>query len=494
MNIANKILVLLSLSLVLFSCGGTEPNPGDDPKIDTYPELVSACNRWAQGAGQIATGGRNAMVYHVTSLEDKKQYVYEQGTLRHALVQTGERIIVFDICGTIHLCAPLEINEKNGNVTILGQSAPGDGICIADYPLQVMGASNVILRFLRFRLGDTTAKLAKKDDDPEYDALEIRRSHRVIVDHCSMSWSIDECASCYDNDNLTMQYCIVSESLRNAGHPKGAHGYGGIWGGKNVTFHHNLLAHHDSRNPRFDHDYVSLMAGPIDYINNVVYDWGGNSTYGGEGSTKGGGARKINFVNNYYKPGPSSQHRARLLNPYASCSNCLSACHGTIVPPQVYLTGNYMFGSSTVTGDNWKGVDYSDGATESQVKVSKRYTFSNAYTDEQSAEDAYTTVLNLAGCSLSRDAVDARVVNDVLAQTGSLIDSQDQVGGWPILNVGTPLQDSDNDGMPDEWELKYGLDPNNMRDAFKSTLVSKYSNLEVYLNDKVIYLYANINK
>ena len=208
----------------------------------------------------FAKGGRGGEVFYVSSLEDKTV----PGTLRYAITQPGAKIIVFNVSGTIYLSRELEITE--GALTIAGQTAPGDGICIAGYPMKVK-ADDVIIRFLRFRMGDI--------NQVEGDALTINDCKNVIVDHCSFSWSTDECVSCYGNTDFTLQYCFITESLRNSVHGKGKHGYGGIWGGTNATFHHNLLAHHDSRNPRFDHDYVnSLCAGPIDYVNNVVYNWG----------------------------------------------------------------------------------------------------------------------------------------------------------------------------------------------------------------------------
>lgn len=481
-----KKLLLFISAFVLLACGGPDPV---GPQARNNPDQVAACD-WIRGAGVGTTGGEGGQVIRVTKLTDDIDPATGQavaGTLRFACEQKGARIIVFSVAGTIHLVKELRISE--GNLTIAGQTAPGDGICLADYPLVITG-SNVIVRFLRVRLGDKSGR--------EFDAVSVNGTHNVVLDHLSCSWSTDECVSCYGNTNFTMQYCFISEALTQSVHWKGNHGYGGIWGGENVSFHHNLLAHHDSRNPRFDHDYVDTKAGPIDYINNVVYNWGGNSSYGGEGSSNGGGGRKINFINNYYKPGPATKNRERLMNPWASCDNCVKACGGSVVAPKLYMTGNYMHGSDKVTKDNWQGVNYSGGATEAMCKVTSRYTFTNAYTSEETAEQAYERVLAKAGCSLSRDALDKQVVEDVRAgsfkhkgskgSTNGLIDTPSDAGGWPELK-GTKLADSDFDGMPDEWELANELNPNDAKDGLLQTLVTGHTNLEVYLCDIVKHLY-----
>ena len=422
---------------------------------------------------RVADGGS---VYRVSRLDDTldpNTGLPMPGTLRYAVSQVGARRVVFSTSGTIHLNSELRI--KSGRITIDGQSAPGDGICIADYPL-VINASNVIVRFIRVRLGDVS--------NTESDAVSVNNSSNVVLDHLSCSWSVDECVSCYGNTDFTMQYCIISESLKNSVHGKGAHGYGGIWGGKNATFHHNLLAHHDSRNPRFDHSYVNNTCfGPVDYVNNVVYNWGGNSTYGGEGYTQ---ARQINMVNNYYKSGPATSKKGRLVDPTVSCSYC-SDGH-TLIPGKFFLSGNYMYGYSDVTADNWKG----STQTGSDVKAASRWTAGlTSLANEQSAEAAFETVLAKAGCSLYRDAVDTRIVDEVRngkytykgsnGSTNGLIDTQSDVGGWPELNSATRSVDSDYDAIPDEWEERFGLDPNDPNDALAMTLVTGHTNLDVYM-------------
>lgn len=466
------------------------PNTPEQGTIDSNPELVAACHH-IEGGGAAVTGGDGGTIYRVSRLDDSldpNTGLPMPGTLRYAVTQTGARRILFSTSGTIHLNSELRI--KTGTLTIDGQSAPGEGICIADYPL-VINATNVIVRFIRVRLGDASLK--------ELDAVSVNDSKDVVLDHLSCSWSVDECVSCYGNENFTMQYCIVSESLKNSVHGKGNHGYAGIWGGRNASFHHNLLAHHDSRNPRFDHDYVNAThTGPIDFVNNVVYNWGGNSAYGGEGSTNAGGGRHINFVNNYYKPGPAtnSKVRTRLVDPWTSCDNCTHKHGGSVSAPKIYLAGNTMDGSLEVTEDNWKGSTKSQSVAGADVRWTKDMT---ALATEQTAADAYETVLAKAGCSLSRDAVDSRIVQEVRegkftfsgsnGSTGGLIDTQSDVGGWPELKTAEKPIDTDYDGIPDEWETQFGLDPKNPNDARVATLVTGHTNLDVYLCHLVRNLY-----
>ena len=473
MSIKSCTYILLAL---LVGFAGCKPDPVDPDtnKVLAFPG--------ADGGGRYTTGGRGGVVVHVTSLSDDRDKSTGQpamGTLRKAVQMEGTRTIVFDVSGTIHLNSQLDI--ASGNLTIAGQTAPGDGICVAGYPV-VVKASNVIIRFMRFRMGD--------QNKVEGDALSINDRKNILIDHCSFSWSTDECVSCYGNTDFTLQYCFITESLRKSVHVKGDHGYGGIWGGTNASFHHNLLAHHDSRNPRFDHSYVNNKCfGPVDYVNNVVYNWSGNSTYGGEGYTQ---ARQINMVNNYYKYGPatSSSKRSRLVDPTVSCSYC-STGH-TLIPGKFFLSGNYMYGSDAVTNDNWQGSTVNTSA----VKATSRHTDGlTALNSEQTAVNAYETVLSKAGCSLRRDAIDARIANEVRSgiftysgsngSTKGLIDSPDDVGGYPTLNSTEPPLDTDRDGMPDEWEDAHGLDKKSSSDNKLYTLDKDFTNLEVYLNSLV---------
>ncbi|MBQ9340684.1 MAG: pectate lyase [Paludibacteraceae bacterium] len=481
MYIRGKFFLFGSLFCVaaMLSC-----KPSSEVSDDTTDAKLAAACDYIQGCGAGTIGGKNGTVYIVTTLADSIDESEDKpvaGTLRYAVEQGEARVVLFNVAGTIYLKKPLNITR--GNITIAGQSAPGDGICIADYPIIIKGVENVILRFLRVRMGDRSRE--------EYDALSVNNCKNVVIDHCSFSWSTDECVSCYGNENFTMQYCFVTESLRSSVHGKGTHGYGGIWGGTNATFHHNLIAHHDSRNPRFDHDYVNhTHRGPVDFVNNVVYNWGGNSAYGGESVNT---PRQINFTANYFKPGPATNSKvsARLVNPWTSCDNCTHTLSGTVVPPSLYLADNYMFGSQEVTADNRKGSTTTQGLVSSPFSMSVEL-------KAETAEQAYETVLAKAGCSLKRDAIDERIVGEVRNGTstckgsngskGGLIDTQADAGGWPDY-TGTRQKDTDGDGIPDDWETEHGLNPKSYADSKQQTLVAGYSNLEVYLNAIVSHLY-----
>ena len=467
--------------------GGNGGDNGGSTPTGTLPKLTPAralAFPGADGGASAVTGGAECDVVVVTSLADDNS----SGTLRSAL-SMGKRTIVFAVGGQINLTRKLEISASD--ITIAGHSAPGDGITIAGYPVFIKG-SNIILRYLRFRMGDQNIDNANFDAD-DGDALGAKDCRDILIDHCSISWSTDECASFSRVENLTVQYCIISESLKLSGHSKGNHGYGGIWGGRNASYHHNLLAHHDSRNPRFDHSYVGkTYRGPIDYANNVVYNWGGNTTYGGE-TDAADDVFHINMVGNYYKPGPSSKNKNRLMQLTSHCTNCVKSS-GDAYPANLFLEDNTVNGANA----SWDNIDM-DGSSEtrdktqlkSNARLASRWTTGlTALSFTESASDAYNTVLACAGASLRRDAVDERIVANVKSGGGALIDKVSDTPGYPTLAAGSPLTDTDKDGMPDEWELQQmkAMNVDNIVYAFKPNaynLSAKYTNLEVYLNSLV---------
>ena len=426
----------------------------------------------AEGAGMFTTGGRGGKVLYVTSLEDNDSV----GTLRWAIRKKGPRTILFNVSGVIQLKSPLFIN--NGDVTIAGQSAPGDGICISNHET-IISADNVIVRYLRFRLGDGAKEAI--------DAFSGKGQKNIIIDHCSMSWSVDECSSFYDNENFTMQWCLIAESLRNSAHVKGEHGYGGIWGGRNVTFHHNLLVSHDSRNPRFCGSRYSNQPEleKVDFRNNVIYNWGANNAYAAEGGS-------YNLVNNYYKPGPASKTNKYFINPYADDGKNHQPAG---IFGRFYLKGNVMEGNRAITKNNVSGVKMGSNFAEFAPNVTLNELISNTEFSipkpkTQSARKAYQSVLKNAGCSSVRDVLDMRYVNETRTgtftykgskgSTNGLIDSQNDVGGWPEYKSLPAPKDTNHDGIPDGWlEKKYP--------GKKATDVNMngFTYLEIYLNELV---------
>ncbi|MCS7464380.1 pectinesterase family protein [Paenibacillus doosanensis] len=409
----------------------------------------------AEGGGKYTSGGRGQTVYEVTTLEDYgKGETPIPGSLRDAVSQS-DRTIVFRVGGTIHLKESLKI--FGSNLTLAGQTAPGDGITVSDYTTSIE-ADNIIIRYMRFRLGDRYAS--------EDDAFGVRYHKNIIVDHCSFSWSVDEVVSLYDNVNTTVQWSISEESMLMTTHQKGRHGYGGIWGGNNTSFHHNLIAHSVSRNPRFPTDKRELDV--VEASNNVIYNWGFASSYGG-------GEGYYNLDNNYYKPGP---------NTYDIVHNVL---FGEIIPAsKMYINGNIMDGDAKVTADNWAGVQSVLDPVSSKLAV--RAEVANGFVPE-SAQSAYDHVLANVGATLPRrDAIDARVVNDVKNGTGQHINSPKEVGGFAEYpEVKSVIADNDHDGIDDAWELAHGLNPADPADGSGKTLSDEegYTNLEVYLNELV---------
>lgn len=454
----------------------------------------------AEGGGMFTTGGRGGRVIKVTNLNDSGT-----GSLRAAVDATGARTIVFEVDGIIELKSRLVI--RNSDITIAGQTAPGDGICLKNYSF-VVAANNVIIRYIRSRMGDET--------QTEDDAMWGRFLKNVIIDHCSMSWSTDECSSFYASENLTVQWTIISESLRKSVHGKGNHGYGAIVGGVNASFHHNLLAHHDSRNPRFDGgDVYGTSDNPltndqrvVDFRNCVVYNYSNYPAYGGEG-------QKVNFVGNYYKWGPASIYgpdadtNGKKRRYFYRISGTKSA-NGVVVDygcPWIYMgeNSNYLDVSDGNDGgsnaNNWAGLEY-----DMTNKGETDYTALNASlpilpdgkaakVTTHAAAVAFERVMDFAGANLKRDAVDERAVNDTRTRTAAcmdggngsingIIDTQSAVGGWPTYKAGVVKVDSDGDGMPDAFEKAFNLNMNDASDGNTKTLdpTGRYTNLEVYLH------------
>jgi len=415
----------------------------------------------AEGFGAYAQGGRGGRVLEVTNLNDSGP-----GSLRVAVGAVGPRIVVFRVSGNIELKSGLSI--RNPYITIAGQTAPGDGICLKDNAL-VVSADHVIVRFIRCRPGDN-AKF-------EGDAISISAGRDIIVDHCSASWSVDETLSASTGGqlgNVTVQWCIISESLNRSSHHKGAHGYGSLirggWG-NGYTFHHNLYAHHRGRLPR-PGNYNPRSEDPdgfiFDFRNNVVYNWGGSTAgYNADGSNGTDSITRMNFVGNYYKRG---------LNSTADL-----AFSESTPSAKAYFTNNSMNGDCPK--DPWSLVTFRD-FSDKQLRAYKQ---SEAIvvppvTTHHPAE-AYMRVLARAGAALpKRDVVDTRILNDLIKGTGRIIDDEDQVGGWPLLKSAEPPLDTDHDGMPDDWEKLQGLNPNDKTDGPKDRDSDGYTNIEEYLN------------
>ncbi len=475
----------------------------------------------AEGHGRYVTGGRGGKVIHVTTLNDSGT-----GSFREAVKGNDKKIVVFDVAGVIALSSNVNIGA---NTTIEGQTAPDPGVTLRYYTVNPAG-NNIIIRFVRFRRGQ------EKDVNDGADASTARHYTGIIFDHCSLSWSIDEVASFYDNNNFTMQWCTIAESLCNAGHNKGAHGYGGIWGGKLASFHHNLIAHVNNRSPRFNGarynwpDYTGNMlynqynwenavqAENVDFRNCVIYNCG-NGCYGGPG----GG--KINMVNNYFKTGPAGTTSRLTTVTVGSSGNSEGYSIYWTMTSRYYLAGNQI---NSTTNAGWSYMAYDDGTytinskryspdpnhyngeSETYVKNSDGTDCICIQLDEpgptgevttHTAAKAFSKVLDYAGASLVRDNVDERYMtetrNGTATYSGSVtgkkgrIDVVSDVNGYTEANFGTGARaagfDSDNDGMPDAWETANGLNPNSAADAQLYTLDPKkyYTNVELYANSLV---------
>ena len=482
----------------------------------------------AEGHGRYVTGGRGGKVVHVTNLNDSGS-----GSFRQAVSGSEKKIVVFDVGGVIALKSNVNIGA---NTTVMGQTAPSPGITLRYYTVNPNG-DNIIVRFLRFRRGQ------EKDVNDGADASTARHFTGIMLDHCSMSWSIDEVASFYDNNNFTMQWCTIGESLCEAGHGKGAHGYGGIWGGKLASFHHNLILHVNNRSPRFNgarynwDGYTSnqlysqykwknaVQAENVDFRNCVVYNCG-NGCYGGPG----GG--KINMVNNYYKSGPAGNTTSLTQVTVGASANSEGYPVYWGMTSRYYVDGNliddmdagwetFQYDGGTIVRDgehyskdpshyNGDDVEYLTQGSTDYVRIRLDEPAPVGEVTTHDADVAFVQVLAYAGASLSRDNVDKRYAeeaeNGTATYSGSVtkkpgrIDLVSDVNGYTEANFGTSSRpngfDTDKDGIPDEWEAANGLNPNNASDARLYTIdpVKYYSNLEIYCNSLVQHIMVNENK
>jgi len=489
-----KYLLSLSLSLLL--------SLSLSAQTLAFPE--------AEGFGRYASGGRGGKVYYVTSLADCSDTDLIEGTLRWALRDGDDspRTILFKVCGTIYLTSKLKLNHPN--ITIAGQTAPGGGICIAGANIYVC-KPNVIIRHIRFRAGDIPST--------NYPALDIENTKRVILDHCSFTWSMEECVTLYDADSTTMQYCIIGEGLYNSKHKKGERAYATQWGGEHSTMHHCLITNCISRTPRFNgvRDEADLKSGKhnhdaqvvSEFVNNVIFNWGkANSLYGGECDTTKNrdteghllGYNEVYMENNWFQVGPTTTTAISQANKYRFVVPSSSNGYGSWL-----LRGNCFSVAHTLNSNNIP----TDWPVKAPIVSTKR---DSSYALTQSAEEAYHVVCAKAGAQLPRldeqdqrllleaaDSIQPRFHGATKTSWLGIIDSQNDitfsredyfyvgdsvVGGYPFLDAlpgDSLVLDTDLDGLPDAYELEKGLNPNDSTDAALVT-TSGYSNLENYLN------------
>lgn len=427
----------------------------------------------AEGYGRFAQGGRGGRVIHVTNLADSGL-----GSLRDAVEQSGSRTVVFDVSGLITLESRLIIRSTNSNLTIAGQTAPGAGICLRKYNMGMLGATNVIVRYLRVRPGNLSGMTL--------DGMGLASSDNCIIDHCSISWTLDEAFSSRGAKNITLQRTLISEALNDAGHkkypPGTQHGYAASISGDIGSFHHNLLAHCAGRNwslagglSKPKNEY----AGRLDLRNNLVYNWKSRAT--------DGGAHEVNFVNNYYQPGPAT-----------TFFFALNAQYGGFPGSQrYYFAGNVMPGYFGLTNQTagCKSSTERGGSIPTEYSPWSDTPFFESHVKTHTAEECYTNVLADVGCNFpALDEHDKRIIAEVRSGTAKfkgsktglpgLPDSQDDVGGWEKYpeEKRAADYDTDRDGIPDAWEKQYGLNPTDAADGNHDFTGDGYTNLEKYLN------------
>ena len=458
----------------------------------------------AEGYGKYATGGRGGAVVEVTNLLDDPSNP-PKGSLRWALKQhSGQPLtVVFRVSGVIDLKGN-DLRSKRSNITIAGQTAPGDGICIKGGCVNLGGSRNLIIRHIRSRIGvlnDNTFCPGTVDANNfiKGASLNIENGGNFIIDHCSFGWSAEENVGWYDNDNTTVQWCIFHEGLYNAGHGKGNRSYGAVLGGKTATYHHNLLAHNYNRSPRFGSTTKNDKVMLIDFVNNVNYNYGKkNACYGGDNRQGDEGLFQLNFVNNYYKPGPAYTGDRSAVFIGASYCNPEQGSQGKSYG-KWHLSGNYMEGtyaeSKGYNTNNYKGFDidaYTEAVQGLTLDDMKSEHIDVAYpVNTETAKDAYNSVLKGAG-AFPRDAVDKRIVTEVTNGTASgygsfnngrvcgIIDKPTDAGGYPEYKTYGEVTDNDHDGMDDAWEQANGFDPTNADDR-NIVVGGGYTALEAYL-------------
>ncbi len=436
----------------------------------------------AEGYGRFASGGRGGRIVEVTNLQDRdRAYRTVPGSFRAALSTPGEDpiTIVFRVSGVIPLS--VELKSSRSNMTIAGETAPGDGITIKGASVKLSG-SNLIIRYMRFRPGG--------DLGMQTTPLNIENARNIIVDHSSFSWAVEETMGMYDNKYTTVQWCILSEGLYDAGHGKGVRGYGSQWGGQYASYHHNLIAHQRSRSPRINGSRSNDTVALVDFRNNVIFNWGSRgAVYGGESEIfvadpenpeKNIAGNFTNMVNNYYKPGPATPS-----NPIFAAPSYESLPDAAKGYGKWYFSGNYMEGiTGGMNDNNWLGLDVSRVGSVDNIKSEEEFAFDGVTT--HSAQEAFELVLEEAGAKLpKRDAVDARIVAEVKGEvpvkgTG-IVNNPSEVGGWPVFAELSGPTDTDKDGIPDAWEIENGLNPEDVEDG-KLIAENGFSNLENYLH------------
>ncbi len=416
----------------------------------------------AEGFGAYSKGGRGGEVIYVTNLNDSGE-----GSLRWAVEQEGPRTVVFGISGTIQLKSSLEI--KNPFLTIAGQTAPGDGICIKGETVQVR-THDVILRYLRVRLGD--GKFGEGGTNQGKDAIDLKEGKDIIVDHCSASWTLDEIISASTKyptlTRLTVQWCFITEGLNVDNH-----GFGSLirgTGGAKYSYLHNLYANNKGRNPRpgnydvnpHDKDPEGLL---LDFSYNVIYNWGGgHAGYNNDSKS----VTQLNYIGNYLISGVDSE------------ANGIAYSTGSPYN-KAYFAGNYY--DEKMPDNQWDLVEFRKSWSKDQIQAYKQNKpFETGLVKKDDALNAFQRVINTGGANLpKRDMVDQRIVNNIKNKTGKIIKSQEDVGGWPKLKSLPAPKDTDLDGMPDIWEKAKGLNPNNPDDR-NTDGEDGYTMLEKYLN------------